>query len=161
MKKLNRRWARGEGYVVVQVLLFALIIFGPRQLKPLVYWPRGLQLPLQILSGVSWLLGASLLVLGLVQLGKNLSALPHPKEEAQLVESGIFALVRHPIYGGLILLVFAWAVFETSLVMLFYAFMLVGFFELKSRREERALRQKFAAYSAYQARVRKFIPFIY
>lgn len=145
--------------MIVQFCLFGLILFGPRQVGTLTKWP--LHWPIQLLAAIVFLVGAGLVLLGLVQLGKNLSVLPHPKDKAQLVETGIFALVRHPIYGGLILLAFAWALFENSLLMLFYALVLTGFFELKSRREERALRQKFANYKAYQARVRKFIPFIY
>lgn len=50
------------------------------------------------------LIGGAGLLLGLAGLGslgrKNLSPFPHPKRGATLVEDGVYAMVRHPIYGG-------------------------------------------------------------
>jgi protein-S-isoprenylcysteine O-methyltransferase Ste14 len=38
---------------------------------------------------------------------------------------------------------------------------LLAFFDLKSRREEVWLRERYADYASYSSRVRKLIPFVY
>lgn len=152
---------RGEGYVAVQCALFALIAFGPGHLPGLPLWSERtvtLSRPLGVLLAT---IGGALIILGLAYLGKNLSPLPHPKAGAQLVERGVYGLVRHPIYGGLITGTLGWALLRGSTLTLIYTFILFGFFELKTRREEAQLGRAFADYEAYRKRVRKFIPFIY
>jgi protein-S-isoprenylcysteine O-methyltransferase Ste14 len=152
---------RGEGYVVVQFILLGLIA-----LAPLVRlggaWPEPLGLALRGVGGLLILAGGGLALAGLLGLGvDNLSALPHPKDEAQLVETGIYGLARHPIYGGLVLGAAGWGLLTHSLLALALTAALWAWFELKSRREEAALRQKFAGYAAYARRVRRFWPGVY
>ena len=81
--------------------------------------------------------------------------------ERTLVQRGAYGIVRHPIYSGLITGAFGWALLNTSVVTLIYASVLLVFFDIKSRREERWLARKFPEYAAYQRRVRKLIPFVY
>lgn len=152
---------RGEGYVALQLVLFALIALGPRHLPGIPLWSERiatLTLPLGILLAT---VGSVLIILGLLYLGRNLSPLPHPKAGAQMVEHGVYGLVRHPIYSGLIIGTFGWALLKASTLMFLYALILFGFFELKTRREEAQLKQVFDTYKAYQKRVRKLIPYIY
>lgn len=152
---------RGEWYVVVQSVLFALVALGPASLdvRP------DLSDEARLASmGAGLLLGGTGLLLalaGLFNLGTNLSVLPHPKDDAQLVQGGAYGIVRHPIYSGLIIGAVGWALLNTSLVTLVYAAILFIFFDRKSRREERYLSAKFPDYVAYQQRVRKLVPFIY
>ena len=54
-----------------------------------------------------------------------------------------------------------WAIFVQGWLTLAYSAMLVLFFDVKSRREEAWLTQRFPDYLDYQRRVRKLIPFIY
>jgi len=149
----------GEWYVVVQALLFVLIVWGPRSLPDL-RWP---------LSGTASMIAAVLLLtLGIVlsiaaavHLGANLTPLPHPKDDASFVASGPYRVVRHPMYGGVILLALGWAFHVEGLLTLGYAALTVLFFDIKTRREENWLMQRFPEYAAYRRRVRKLIPFIY
>jgi protein-S-isoprenylcysteine O-methyltransferase Ste14 len=94
-------------------------------------------------------------------LGRNLSALPHPKDEATLVDAGLYGLMRHPIYSGLIAGCFGWALLNNSLLTLALAAGVFVFFDVKARREERALAARFPGYEDYRRRVRRFVPFIY
>jgi protein-S-isoprenylcysteine O-methyltransferase Ste14 len=153
--------SRGEWYVIVQFGLFALVAFGPKSLAGLRQWGEpwsGVSLAIGLVLGAA---GAWLALAGLVNLGRNLTALPHPKDDATLVETGAYAVVRHPIYSGLLLGAFGWALVVSSPLTLLYATILLVFFDFKSRREERWLAKKFANYVDYQKRVRKLIPFIY
>lgn len=161
MRAVWWRNTRGEWYVVFQLFLFALIAVGPGGIDLRPTLPDGARLAA---LGLGFLLGAVGFVLamtGLFSLGDNLSIFPHPKDDAALVQAGPYALVRHPIYSGLIIGAAGWALIHTSLLTLIYAGILLVFFDRKSRREERMLAQKFPEYAAYQARVSKLIPFVY
>ena len=156
------RWGqRGEWYVVVQMILFALIFFSPFVLANSGHWPEPWGMISFGLGIILALAGTLLAFAGVVSLGSNLAAVPRPKDDASLVESGAFRIVRHPIYSGLILGAFGWGFLFQSWLTLLLALGLFIFFDIKSRREEQWLREKYAGYPAYQRRVRKLIPFIY
>jgi protein-S-isoprenylcysteine O-methyltransferase Ste14 len=69
--------------------------------------------------------------------------------------------VRHPIYTGLILGTLGWSLWRSSLLGVGLAVLLLVFFDLKSRREERWLTEAYPGYPEYRRRVRKLIPFAY
>jgi len=152
---------RGEWYVAIQILLFVLILFTPLFRQKLIEWPRPWDMIGLGLGVVLGLIGTLTVLAGIRSLGRNLTAVPYPKENAVLVESGAYRFVRHPIYSGIILGSFGWALLNNDLLTLMLAFMIFVFFDIKSRREEQWLSEKFAGYIAYQARVRKLIPLIY
>jgi protein-S-isoprenylcysteine O-methyltransferase Ste14 len=102
-----------------------------------------------------------LFVVGLVRLGGGLTPLPYPKDGAELIQTGPFALVRHPMYGGGLVLALGWALYVRGWLTLLYVVVLFVFLDVKSRREEKWLSDKFSTYAAYKKRVRKLIPFIY
>ena len=105
--------------------------------------------------------GAGLLGRGLMDLGRNLTPVPHPRDDSRLVVSGVYALVRHPIYGGLMATAVGWALVAASPLALLLSALLVGFFELKSRREEVWLCERYAGYPAYAADTKRFFPRVY
>jgi protein-S-isoprenylcysteine O-methyltransferase Ste14 len=155
------RGARGEWYVVVQIGLLLLTALGPRTLPGLSPWIAPCSLAASI-AGVLFLLSGGLLALvGVVGLGANLTVVPHPKENSQLVQAGPYKFVRHPIYSGVILAAFGWALMVHGWLTILYAIALFVFFDIKSRREERWLGEKFPEYGSYQKRVRKLVPWIY
>jgi protein-S-isoprenylcysteine O-methyltransferase Ste14 len=109
----------------------------------------------------------ALMAAGLIQawrgsrdLGSNLTPLPRPGEGAGLVETGIYGRVRHPIYGGLILLGVGWALLAASPLALALAALLIPFFWLKSTLEEGWLEERFPTYPDYRRRTRRFIAWI-
>lgn len=152
---------RGEWYVFVQLALFALLMFGPRTMLGWPEWFFPYTLLGSIGGGFLLFFGGLLVVAGLFRLGPNLSILPHPKEQARLVETGPYQFVRHPIYSGALCMAFGWAFWVYGWLSIVYAALLFVFFDLKSRREELWLQEKFTGYAAYRQRVRKLIPFIY
>jgi protein-S-isoprenylcysteine O-methyltransferase Ste14 len=155
------RGARGEWYVVVQVILFGLIGLAPLARWGTPGWPE----PWGVVARAAGLaLGAAggLLVLaGAAGLGRHLSALPHPKDDAELIEGGAYRLARHPIYGGILLGATGWGLLTHSGWALAFTALLFGWFELKTRREEAQLAKKFAGYAEYRRRTKKFIPYLY
>jgi protein-S-isoprenylcysteine O-methyltransferase Ste14 len=149
---------RGEGWFLLQVFLFGAIAVSGAVGPAWSGWPRqaAIGLGAVLVSG-----GGVLSLRGVFDLRDNLTPFPKPLPGAQLVESGSYALVRHPIYGGLILGAIGWGLFTASPLALLGAMALTVFFDLKSRREELWLSDQFEDYGAYRSRTRRLLPWIY
>ena len=146
---------RGEGWFLIQLALFALILLSSR--IGLWVFPTWLRL----LGGVLLLIGGISGTLSILALGRNLSPFPKPIEGGSLVTNGVYGIVRHPIYTGLILGTLGWSLWRENLLGVGLAVLLFVFFDLKSRREERWLMEAYPGYTEYRRRVRKLIPFVY
>jgi protein-S-isoprenylcysteine O-methyltransferase Ste14 len=153
--------SRGEWYVVVQVLLFGLVVFGPRTFPGLPTWQAPWTWIASIVGGVLIVAGGVLSTAGVLRLGVDLSVLPAPKDGASFVQTGAYAIVRHPIYAGLIAAAFGYGLVVHGGLTLVYAAILFVFFDVKSRLEEHWLAEKFPDYGDYQRRVRKLMPWVY
>jgi protein-S-isoprenylcysteine O-methyltransferase Ste14 len=80
--------------------------------------------------------------------------------EHRVIQSGPFALVRHPIYTGMIAAVWAVAVLQARPLALFGAGLFALGFVLKARLEERFLAAELPDYAAYRDRVPMIVPFV-
>lgn len=118
-------------------------------------------------EGAVWLLVA-VAALGLLftwwarlYLGRLWSSSVTQKTVHRVVDTGPYAIVRHPIYTGLIAAVFATAAMNGAVVGLAGAALMTVGFWLKARLEERFLRQQLGAgaYDSYRRRVPMLIPF--
>jgi protein-S-isoprenylcysteine O-methyltransferase Ste14 len=150
----------GIGFVVVQGFLLAILFLGPSYLNADASTtpPNGLLLWLGY--GI-FILGAVIALIAAMNLGKNLTPLPRPKENAVLIQDGLYRFVRHPIYFGVIMLCLGWGLIQQSTLVWLYVVIIAVFFDIKSRKEEQWLIERFSAYVDYQGRVRKLIPWIY
>jgi protein-S-isoprenylcysteine O-methyltransferase Ste14 len=145
--------ARGEFLVIVQFVLLGLIFWLPDF--------SAFSFPASVIGSILKYAGLALLIVAGVNLGRNLTPLPKPKSDAQLVTTGLFAWMRHPIYTALMLLTFGTALEHGNMIPLILSVCLTILLEFKSRREEAWLREQFLEYAAYQARVKKFFPGLY
>jgi protein-S-isoprenylcysteine O-methyltransferase Ste14 len=153
--------ARGEWYVVAQAVLGILVIFGPRTCEGWAAWVQPYS-AISAIAGVAlFLTGGLLFAAGILKLGPNLTAVPFPKSEATLVETGPYGFVRHPMYSGVVMMALGWALFVHGWLTIGYVIALFLLVDVKSRREEKWLIEKFSGYESYQGRVRKLIPYIY
>ena len=147
---------RGEGWVLIQGVLLVVVAAAGWSLGP--DWSGPLRLA-GIVVGIVLIAGGIVLaVRGAVDLRGALTPLPKPRDGAALVETGAYSFVRHPIYGGLILAAFGWAIGQASIVAVALAVALAAFLRVKSVREEAWLEQRFPDYAAYRARTRRLIP---
>jgi protein-S-isoprenylcysteine O-methyltransferase Ste14 len=158
MSRLPALGPRGEGWLVSQLALFAAI-FAAGLLFPGV--TVGFAGAAIVLVGAAIVVaGGALAVLGTRSLRSagSLTALPHPRPDGGLVESGVYARVRHPIYGGIVLGAVGWSLARTSLLAIALTAVLFVFFVLKSSREEAWLVDRHPGYAAYQRRTKRLIP---
>ena len=88
------------------------------------------------------------------------SIFPEPQPRARLVRTGVYAVVRHPLYTSVILLSFAWVLWWRSLPGLVPAGLTVVFLDAKARSEEERLRARFLDYQGYAKRVKRLVPWV-
>jgi protein-S-isoprenylcysteine O-methyltransferase Ste14 len=146
---------RGEGWTFTQVALMVALtvagVAGPA-------WPGDAS---WLRRGVGLLIaigGQVLFIPGLAALGHSLTPFPKPLDHARLQVGGAYRFVRHPIYGGLILLGLGWCLLSSPLALV-PTVALVLVLETKSRLEESMLEERFPEYDAYRRRVRwRFVP---
>ncbi|MEG3146014.1 isoprenylcysteine carboxylmethyltransferase family protein [Sphingomonas sp. RT2P30] len=92
-------------------------------------------------------------------MGKTWSLVARTRSDHHLVQTGPFALVRHPIYVALFLFMLAMAIAygHTAMLILAIPIYALGTW-LRVRQEERLLRTMFGGeYDAYAARVKRFV----
>jgi protein-S-isoprenylcysteine O-methyltransferase Ste14 len=114
-------------------------------------------------TAVALTAGLVFCVYGVICLGRSFSPLPTPRKNHRLVTTGLYAHLRHPIYGGLILAALGLAAVTRSEGRLALAILMWVVLEYKAAAEEAALAVRYGAdYKAYAARTtRKFLPFLY
>jgi protein-S-isoprenylcysteine O-methyltransferase Ste14 len=162
-----KRAARGSALpslvralVLIAIFLLIRISFGMHLL-------RGLPGPIHP-SPIVAITGAAVCALGIgvamwarVYLGRNWGMPMSLREGHELVTTGPYALVRHPIYTGILLALVGTAAVQArwpSLVLLVFFF---AYFIYAAKVEERTMREQFPVeYPAYVRRTRMLIPFV-
>lgn len=153
--------------------LSRLLHLVPLFLAALLMWLPHFPVPvlgarfMPLLAWAFWL-GAALTVAGLLfsvwarnHIGTNWSAIVTIKQDHQLIISGPYALVRHPIYTGLLLAFIGSALARGEWRGVLAVVIAFAAFWRKLRLEERWMHEQFGdAYSAYSSRVAALIPFI-
>ncbi len=143
-------------FVCIQLLLFAGFAFAPRSLEfPLTinsYWSR-------LLYGLA-ACGGIISALSVLNLGESLSPFPTPKATGVLKQHGLYKLVRHPIYSGLLLFAYAFALATLHGPRLIIAVLLHVLFHFKARYEEGQLEKKYEHYTTYKERTGRFFPYL-
>ena len=119
-------------------------------------------------AAVGWI-GAALTVAGIAfaiwarfHIGRNWSGFVTLKEGHALVRTGPYAIVRHPIYTGLLLAALGTAIVHRGVSGLI-AFALLGIeWKRKSLLEERLMIEQFGArYFEYRREVKGLVPFVW
>ena len=145
-----------------RVLAVALVSLQFLLLLALALLPHGTLWPVNLGVVVAAILlaggGAVLAVLGVLGLGPALTASPIPREHAPLVTTGVYGLVRSPIYTGLMSGGLGLVLLGASVWHLVAGLTLVLLLAGKARWEERMLVAEHPDYAAYGARVGRFLP---
>jgi protein-S-isoprenylcysteine O-methyltransferase Ste14 len=142
---------RGEAYVAAQVVLMALVALGG---IPVI----GGALNFVLGPGLI-LVGAAVVLNGVTEMGSTLSPWPVPAEKGELITTGIFSKIRHPLYAGVLAICAGLSVATDSPTRLLLTAALWYVLELKSDYEEKQLKQAYTEYGEYMNEVPgKFFP---
>jgi protein-S-isoprenylcysteine O-methyltransferase Ste14 len=116
-------------------------------------------------AGWGWGLSVAGLVFGswaLVTMGsRQITAMPTPRAGAQLLRHGPYRYVRHPMYTSLILLTLGFVVVRPTPYLIAAQACLIVVLWLKSREEEKILREIFSGYSEYARTTKRFVPYVF
>jgi protein-S-isoprenylcysteine O-methyltransferase Ste14 len=160
--------ATAKGSIRDRGLYFLGFAIGFGALFAFNFLPRGPNAPLwRAPPVVQWLLLAAEIAgfafgwWARVHLGRLWSGMMTIREDHRVVDSGPYALVRHPIYTAFIGSSWAYALIVARPTALFGALVLTAVMTVKGRDEEGFLRRELGAadYDAYAARVPMLVPF--
>jgi len=112
-------------------------------------------------SPLSYLVGFLIIIIALIillvaikDLGRNLSPFPRPKNNSNLITSGIYRFTRHPMYYSLIFISYGVFIIKLSIYYLFLSISLGLIIKLKIALEEQYLNNKFKNYLFYKNEVK-------
>jgi protein-S-isoprenylcysteine O-methyltransferase Ste14 len=157
VERTNSAWRYSEGVAAAAIYLVLRSSSGRSWNHLIATTPTAVQIAAVGLVGI----GLAFCAWARVTLGGNWSGAVVFKENHELIQSGPYALVRHPIYTGMLVMVLGTVVDYPAVLsyVLFVAVVVVFFF--KSRSEERLMIEHFPdQYPAYRARVKALIPFV-
>ncbi len=162
VKPAVRRESRAARWAHVVPLAGGMLLIVAR-------WPRAPIFSMRILPWAlsTYWIGVALIILGLAfaiwarrYLGTNWSGTVTVKENHELIRSGPYALVRHPIYTGILTAILGSAITRGELRGVWGLAICTAGFILKLRREERWMRETFGEeYERYCASVPMLVPF--
>jgi 2-amino-4-hydroxy-6-hydroxymethyldihydropteridine diphosphokinase len=148
---------RGGWWVVVQLVLIAAVGGGLALGGPVLPGGTGLRVAGLVLA----LAGLAQAFLGIIQLGDRLTPFPEPLDGGGIIHGGVYSIVRHPIYGGVVEGLVGISLFQESVLGLTPALVTGVFFWMKAGREERRLARRFPNYEDYRANTRaRLIPWV-
>jgi protein-S-isoprenylcysteine O-methyltransferase Ste14 len=153
---------RGNRWVLIPVLAFG---FGIAFLAP---WTDRIGFWTIDGNAVRWLgvaitaAGGALRIAPVFVLGNRFSGLVAIQPNHELVTGGLYSVIRHPSYLGLLLASLGWSLAFRSLVGVLLTLLLVPPILVRIRAEEAMLHSQFGSeYEAYRARTSRLIPGVY
>jgi hypothetical protein len=141
---------KGKRLVFLQFALIIVLAIFPDS-KTVAPW-------LNIAGTVLIAIGLVLLFAGFRGLGKSLTANPVPNADGVLVTSGIYSIVRHPIYLGLLVITLGLVISSGVWAQIIVWIALAVLLTYKMRWEELLLSAKYKGYADYMTKVPGLVP---
>lgn len=163
VRRIPSLGSRGEGWFVLQLAAIVAVTIAPALAPPASLDDARLVSLGLVIGDAAVVGGLALIVWGATVLSRvgAFSVFPRPLGEGTLVMNGPFRFVRHPIYSGLILAGLGTALGQRSPLTLLATAALFVVLDLKRRREEAWLLDRYPDYADYSGRTRALIPAIY
>ena len=141
---------RGEELVLIQFGIMALVFLG---VPPLV------SVVIKMFGVISTIAGLYLMIRGVWDLKENITPFVSPIPGNQLVTSGVYDAVRHPIYTGLIFFCAGIAIASDSIEKAVLTAVLMYFLDRKADQEEQMLLDLHPlTYAIYIQQTKKMFP---
>ncbi len=153
---------RGNRWVIAAFGVIGLLLaFLPAYTDRIGFWTFDGD-AIRWLGVVLFALGGALRMWPVFVLGRRFSGLVAIQPGHTLVTSGVYGVIRHPSYLGLIVNSLGWALAFRSGIGVLLAALTIPPLLARMQAEERLLRSQFGAeYDAYRARTSRLIPGIY
>jgi len=158
---IKKLFQNGATYVLIQAGLLGILFLGPTDWWGILSLSQIVSEILKMIALILFPLGVLIAIVAAIQLKRNLTPLPMPVEHGELIQTGLYAYVRHPIYLGVILMALAWFLHTQAVLTLVEFIAVMIFFEVKSRQEEYWMGQVYPEYAGYQRRTAKLVPRVY
>ena len=158
---IKKLFQNGVTYVLIQAGLLGILFLGPIDWWGILPLSQSVSETLKMIALILFPLGVLIAIVAAIQLKRNLTPLPMPVEHGELIQTGLYAYVRHPIYLGVILMALAWFLHTQAVLTLVEFIAVMIFFEVKSRQEEYWMGQVYPEYAGYQRRTAKLVPRVY
>lgn len=139
-------------YVSIQLLLFFLYLFNIQKLN--LHFPG-------FMKGIGYaffIIGIAMAIVSILSLKSNLSPFPSPKPGSELIQSGLYRYIRHPIYFGILIAGSGLSLSTNSGYRLMITVLLFVLFYFKTEFEEKKLLEKYEDYKNYMKRTGRFLP---
>lgn len=146
---MKSKRSKATTLVALQFLLLALLLLNPFD---------SLSDIERIFSLTLYAVATLILASAAVALGSALTASPIPKDDADLVTSGIYKWIRHPMYTALILIGFGLVLGTFNFYSLLIYATLVMVLIYKSRYEDQLLSERHKSAKEYQNSTGRFFP---
>lgn len=168
---LNPRWLHASKlqasliFTIINTALFyigfALVLLGRVVIGPLALRLTSDAIPVEIVGTTLVIAGVALAIWSRRVLGVNWSGAVRITQGQRLVRDGPYAIVRNPIYSGMVLAIFGTALVAGTLGALLGFILASASLWRKGRMEERFLLAEFGEeYAVYQRDVKFLIPFV-
>ena len=156
MKRGRVPWSRELGIrVVIVLIVYMLVRLGAFQ-----HQSENTNLWLALAGLLLFALGLGFALWARVHIGRNWGTPMSQKNEPELVTSGPYRFVRHPIYSGILLAGVGTAI-ALSWFWLIAVALAAVYFLYSATVEERYLAEQFPdSYPAYRASTKMLIPFV-
>jgi protein-S-isoprenylcysteine O-methyltransferase Ste14 len=152
-------WGKAAGIRILMVIIVVLIVREPRTRHLLLF--RSSSLPLQLFGLILCVAGLAFAVWARLHLGRNWGIPMSLKEGHELITSGPYRFVRHPIYTGILLALLGSGLADGKMWLLGF-FVSCPFFVFSARTEERLMTQRFPdQYPEYKNGTSALIPFVW
>ena len=115
---------------------------------------QGEFLIINYISNFFIILALIFIIFSIKDLGKSLSPMPRPKNNSELITSGIYSIFRHPMYYSLILISFSLFAKSFSIYNLILSILLTFIIFEKIKIEEKYLKRRFNSYTQYKKEVK-------
>lgn len=139
-------------FVFIQFILLTLYII-------LFFSSNAISRPIFTIAGYCTMAtGIVFSLLAMRTLRNNLTVFPTPKESGNLIVTGVYSWVRHPIYTGILIVAFGGLCVHFDYRLLATAFALLLLFHIKSEYEEKLLMATFSNYNDYKSTTGKLFP---
>jgi isoprenylcysteine carboxyl methyltransferase (ICMT) family protein YpbQ len=153
-------WARSSGIrilIVVAIILLMEALFSGSDGQ---FFAYQLGYGVELAGTILCVAGIAFAIWARIHLGKNWSGTPSIKEGHELITSGPYRFVRHPIYTGMLVALIGSALVNGIDLIILLIFCVV--FMLRIPVEERYMMQLFPdQYPEYKKRTKALIPFIW